>query len=282
MLENIANAVAGVLLWLMEAAQDGLLWAADKIAQAYRWIGMQVIPGWNRLAAESDEILMLASLLVLALGIGLLFVHDPYWKRHPDKKWAWMEKDDLDWFIFYRFAIKVFYYPMLIYIFMMLSPFTSFSTIQPEATFFLRFREQMEAYQLVLALLLLRFVGVSIGYVVRLRVFGLFRFWVHTLCCIILGTYLQGILRFLGEVGQDNILLLIPILILDFIVIVVPMIYFWIAMLMPLYVLVMPILSIPIAIVGGVINAMQKEHDSFIDWVKEKHIFAYALFFVWD
>ena len=60
------------------------------------------------------------------------------------------------------------------------------------------------------------------------------------------------------------------------------MIYFWIAMLMPLYVLVMPILSIPIAIVGGVINAMQKEPDSFIDGVKEKHIFAYALFFVWD
>lgn len=266
----------------MEYIENFFIWAAEQFAIAYRWIGIQVIPRWNSLAYSHDMLLMLGSFLVLVLGVGLLFVHDPYWKRHPDKQYAWLEKDEGAWIGYYKIFIKAFYYPMLVYMFLLLSPFTSISLLEPTETFFFQFRELQEAYQLVLAMLLMRFVGVTIGYLVRLRIFGLLRFWIHTLGCIILGTYLNALLMFITDLGDSNLLLLIPVLIIKFLISTIPMVYFWIFMWLPLYELVMPILSIPLAIIGGIINGMQQDHQDFLDWVKEKHFFSYLLFFFWD
>ena len=266
----------------MEYIENAFIWAAEQFAAAYRWIGIQVIPRWNSLAYSHDMLLMLGSFLVLVLGVGLLFVHDPYWKRHPDKQYAWLEKDDGAWIGYYKIFIKAFYYPMLVYMFLLLSPFTSISLLEPTETFFFQFRELQEAHQLVLAMLLMRFVGVTIGYLVRLRIFGLLRFWIHTLGCIILGTYLHALLMFISDLGDSNLLLLIPVLIIKFLVSTIPMVYFWIFMWLPVYELVMPILSVPLAIIGGIINGMQQDHQDFLDWVKEKHFFSYLLFFFWD
>ena len=200
----------------------------------------------------------------------LMFVEDPYWKRHRDKQMDWIENGS-DWVVYYKIFIKVFYYPMLVYFFLLYTPFSDVSPLQPEETVFFQYLELDGAMQLVVAMILMRFVGVTLGYLVQLRVFGLLRFWIHTLSCVILGTYLNALLMFISDLGDSNFLLLIPVLIIKFIIVTIPMVYFWIAMFMPLYQAVMIIFSVPAAIIGGIIQGMQEDRQDFLDWVKEKH-----------
>lgn len=265
----------------MRYIEGALSWVADKFAIAFEWIGNQVIPIWNNLAYSHDMLLVLGSLLIMVLGVVLLFVKDPYWKKHPDKQMAWVENGS-DWVVYYRIFIKAFYYPMLVYFFLLHTPFSSITTLQPDETFFFQYLEHQEAIQLVLAMLLMRFVGVTLGYLIRLRIFGLLRFWIHTLGCIILGTYLNGLLMFISDLGDTNLLLLIPVLILKFIVVTIPMVYFWIAMFLPLYQVAMMIFSVPAAIIGGIIRGMQEDRQEFMSWLRDKHFFVHLMYFFWD
>lgn len=146
----------------MEYVENFFIWAAEQFAIAYRRIGIQVIPRWNSLAYSYHMLLMLGSFFVMVLGVGLLFVHDPYWKRHPDKQYVWVKKDDGTWIGYYKIFIKAFYYPMLVYMFQLISPFTSISLLEPTETFFLRFRELQRTHQLVQAMLLILSLSLTI------------------------------------------------------------------------------------------------------------------------
>ena len=150
-------------------------------------------------------------------------------------------------------ACKLFYFPMLVYVFLFHSPFSPGRLItDPSETFFFTFREEQEFIQLVVIFLLLRFAGVVITDVVRLRFWKLIKFFLYTFACINLGTLGCLLLEWVNDLGDEHILLLPVVAVINFFLMTIPQIYFYLALVLPLLILVSPLLT-PLFLIARVI-----------------------------
>lgn len=237
----------------METLENAALWCVDKAALVLERIGMTVIPLWNRWNWEHDMLTILLMLLSIVLAVvcaGLSLAHPNV--KEMERTEALLDKLG-DWGAFYLMACKLFYFPMLVYVFLFMSPFSPGQTItDPSQTFFFSFRELQEFTQLIIIFLLLRFAGVVVTDVVRLRFWKLIKFFLYTIACINLGIIGALLLRWINDLGNENLLLLPFVLVIDFFLMTVPQIYFYIALTMPLLVLVSPLLT-PLFLIGRVI-----------------------------
>lgn len=106
----------------MEILETAALWCVDKAAIVLERIGLAVIPLWNRWNWEHDMLtvlLMLASVLLAVVCAGLSLAHPN--GKEMEKEEARMDKLG-DWGVYYVLACKLFYFPMLVYVFLFHSP----------------------------------------------------------------------------------------------------------------------------------------------------------------
>ena len=203
----------------MEVLENAALWCVDKAAIVLERIGLTVIPLWNQWNWEHDMLTLLLMLLSIVLAVvcaGLSLAHPNV--KEIEREEARLDKLG-DWGVFYVMACKLFYFPMLVYVFLFMSPFSPGHVISdPSETFFFTFREEHELTQLVIIFLLLRFAGVVVTDVVRLRFWKLIKFFLYTFVFLM----------------------------------TIPQIYFYIALILPLLVLISPLLT-PLFLIGKVI-----------------------------
>lgn len=237
----------------MDKLENAAVWCVDKVALVLEKIGMTVIPLWNRWNWEHDLLTAVIMLLIMVLAVvcvGFSLAHPNV--KEIERQEALMDKLG-SWGSFYLMACKIFYFPMLVYIFLFRSPFSPGRLItDPSQTFFFTFREEQEFTQLIIAFLLLRFAGVVVTDVVRLRFWKLFKFFLYTAACICLGTLGGLLIQWINKLGEEYILLLPFVLILDFFLVVIPQIYFYLALCLPLLVLVSPLL-VPLVLIAKVV-----------------------------
>lgn len=237
----------------MEILETAALWCVDKAAILLERIGLAVIPLWNRWNWEHDMLtvlLMLGSVLLAVVCAGLSLAHPN--GKEMEKEEARMDKLG-DWGVYYVLACKLFYFPMLVYVFLFHSPFSPGRLItDPSETFFFTFREEQEFIQLVVIFLLLRFAGVVVTDVVRLRFWKLIKFFLYTFACINLGTLGSLLLEWVNDLGDEHILLLPVVAVINFFLMTIPQIYFYLALVLPLLILVSPLLT-PLFLIGRVI-----------------------------
>lgn len=237
----------------MEILENAALWCVDKAALVLERIGLTVIPLWNRWNWDHDMLTFLLMLLtiVLATVCAGLSLANPNVKE-IEREEALLDKLG-DWGVFYVMACKLFYFPMLVYVFLFMSPFAPGRTIaDPSETFFFTFREEHEFTQLVIIFLLLRFAGVVVTDVVRLRFWKLIKFLLYTIACINLGTIGCLLLQWINDLGNEHLLLLPFVLVINFFLMTIPQIYFYLALILPLLVLISPLLT-PLFLIGRVI-----------------------------
>ena len=282
----------------MNFIEEAFEWAVNRTAFIMEWIGSRVMPLWDRLICSYDLSVMLGMFLIVVAAVVCAIVsvmrHDfsglagkeeeeteklsgfrARWKRwrHP-KDIA----DSSDWGAYYSIICKCFYYPMVIYFFMGNTPFL-FEHIPLEETVFFQFREVTDGLQFVFFFLMIRFVAVVISDVLRLRFIKLLKFFLYNAASIIAGTWGFLLMRWMGEVSETNLLLKLVFVVVWFLVSTLPMVYFWIRMFLPLYQLVMPLLT-PFAILFGIIKTALDEEESFFTWVRDNHFFLWLQFFV--
>ena len=81
----------------------------------------------------------------------------------------------------------------------MYSPFDIESTPRVEETVFYGFRELTEGFQVVVVFLMLRFIGVVVSDLLRLRFLSIIKFFIYTVSCVIMGAYIHAILMALAQ-----------------------------------------------------------------------------------
>lgn len=268
----------------MDFLGNAAIWIVDKTAMALEWVDDIIVPAWNRMIYGSDMLLILGPPLILVLGLICLIVTTQRISEGKGRAAKEMEKalnDDKksDVGLFYSLVFKLFYFPMPAYFFLLYSPFGSVNRIAVEETIFYNFRELTEGFQFVGVYLMLRFVGMVVSNAVRLRFARLFKFLLYTACCAVIGTYLHMILAALSAAGDRNLLFALISVIVNFIFSTIPMVYFWVAMLIPIYELIMPLLAPFALIFGFVLNHVKQEQD-FRDWMFNNHFFAWVYFLV--
>ena len=126
---------------------------------------------------------------------------------------------------------------------------------------------------------MLRFIGVVVSDLLRLRFLSIIKFFIYTVSCVIMGAYIHAILMALARAGNDNLIFALISVIVNFIFSTMPMIYFYIAMLMPLYELIMPLLT-PLALIFGLAVARSRREMNFREWMLNNHFFAWIYLFV--
>lgn len=282
----------------MNFIEEAFEWAVNRTAFIMEWIGSRVMPLWDRLICSYDLSVMLGMFLLVVAAVVCAIVsvmrHDfsglagkeeeetekPSGFRARWKRWRHPKDiaDSSDWGAYYSIICKCFYYPMVIYFFMGNTPFL-FEHIPLEETIFFQFREVTDGLQFVFFFLMIRFVAVVISDVLRLRFIKLLKFFLYNAASIIAGTWGFLLMRWMGEVSETNLLLKLVFVVVWFLVSTLPMVYFWICMFLPLYQLVMPLLT-PFAILFGIVKTALDEEESFFTWVRDNHFFLWLQFFV--
>lgn len=282
-MEFIENAIN----WLGDSLghiEDAAGWVADRADWVMQRVGDFVVSVWNRIAYVDDIYIILGPPLVLLAAVICLWVTLSRVSSGVGRTAKRFQKD-MDggnkggMSIYYSLVFKLFYYPMVAYFFLTYSPFATVDALRVEETVFYNFRELPDAFKVVLVFLMLRFVGVVVSNLVRLRFMSIVRFFLYTVSCIIIGTYIQGILAALARAGDGNLLFMLIFVIAYFIFSTLPMVYFYIALLLPLYELIMPLLT-PFVLIYGLMRAREQEEQDFRDWLFNNHFFAWIYLFV--
>lgn len=267
----------------MEYIENAVSWVADRADWVMQRVGDLVVSAWNRIAYADDIYIILGPPLVLLVAVICLWVTLSRVSSGADRTAKRFQKDmgrDRGGMsIYYSLVFKLFYYPMVAYFFLMYSPFATVDASRVEETVFYNFGGLPEAFKVVLVFVMLRFVGVVVSDLVRLRLMSIVRFLIYTVSCIIIGTYIQGILAALAQAGDGNLLFMLIFVIAYFIFSTLPMVYFYIALLVPLYELIMPLLA-PFVLIYGLLRAREQEEQDFRDWLFNNHFFAWMYLFV--
>ena len=276
----------------MNFIEEGFEWAVDKTAQLMEWIGVRVMPPWYDLIYDHDMSILVGMLLLIVAAVAcaiLSFKSHAYSEEQAQElsgirawwyRWRHPKEisDSSDWGAYYSLICKCFYYPMVIYFFMGHTPFL-LKRIPLEETVFFTFRDVTDGLQFVFFFLLIRCAAVIVSDVLRLRLIKLLKFFLYNAAAISAGTLAYMILNWMGEISETNLLLKLVYLIVWFFLTTLPMVYFWICMFLPLYQLVMPLLT-PFAFLYGIIKTSLDNEEKLSNWMRENHFFLWLQFFV--